>query len=156
MTESGTQLTHGESWDLSEERQFMENLFCQRFNFFIVIFSLVIAGAGSANTQLKLVSILWIGFALCLLVALTVYRNFIKLIWILQQLHKQEGHPVRVTGEGVKNKYGVRALFGVNPIIGIIIPLGCSLVLLVGAIAATRGALLAKAPQMAPPVTVRK
>lgn len=50
----------------------MENLFCQRFNFFIVIFSLVIAGAASANTQAKLGSLLWIGCVLCFLIALTI------------------------------------------------------------------------------------
>lgn len=77
---------------------FMEDLFCQRFNFFIVIFSLVMAGAASANTQVKLVSILWIGEGLCVLVGLTLYRNYAKLILILRRIHKIPDHPGAVIG----------------------------------------------------------
>ena len=73
-------------WEFSQERVFIENLFCQRFNFFIVIFSLVIAGAVAANTQLKLDVILWLGFVLCTLVGLTLYRNYVALISILRTL----------------------------------------------------------------------
>lgn len=142
----GSERTPIGSWDLSQERQFMENLLCQRFNFFIVLFSLVIAGAASANTQPKLVAILWIGFTLCSLVGLTVYRNFVKLIWILRELHAVPGHPVRVAGEGVRAKYGARALFGVNPIIGIVMPVACSTLLLIGAIAAMNERILANEP----------
>jgi hypothetical protein len=101
-------------WDLSQERVFMENLFCQRFNFFIVIFSLVIAGAASANTQPKLDAILWLGFVLCTLVALTLYRNYVKLIWILRSLHKIPEHPVAQAAAHVE-QLGLRGLFGVNP-----------------------------------------
>ena|SRR5581483_1006690 len=129
-------------WDMSQERAFIENLFCQRFNFFIVIFSLVIAGAASANTQTKLAALLWIGFVLCMLVALTLYRAWVKLDWILRYLHAEVDHPLRVTGEGIANGRLPR-LFGVNPIIGIVIPLGCSALLLAGAILATCGRLKA-------------
>ena len=122
-----------ENWDLSQERAFMENLFCQRFNFFILVFSLVLAGAASANTQLKLVSLLWIGLVLCILVGLTVYRNYVKLNWILEALHGLPSHPVARTEAGIK-VLGKKKLFGVNPIIGIVIPSICCLVLLVAAL----------------------
>ena len=124
------------SWDLSQERVHMENLFCQRFNFFIVIFALVIAGASGANTQVKLAALLWIGFVLCVLIALTIYRNYVKLIWILQSLHQIPSHPVAEAGVAAKNLRW-RGLFGVNSIIGIVIPTICCAVLLVGAIAAS-------------------
>jgi hypothetical protein len=124
------------NWDLSQERAFMENLFCQRFNFFIVIFSLVIAGAASANTQIKLASMLWIGLVLCVLVASTIYRNYVKLIWILRALHAIADHPVARTEAGIKS-LGSKRLFGVNSIIGIVIPVLCCLVLLVGALLAS-------------------
>jgi hypothetical protein len=128
------------SWDMSQERVFIENLFCQRFNFFIVIFSLVIAGAAGANTQVKLSAILWIGYVLCTLVALTVYRIYVKLIWILRYLHQIPGHPVAQSGVAIK-QLGWRGLFGVNQIIGIIIPVICCSALLVGAILASLGIL---------------
>jgi len=123
------------SWDMSQERAFTENLFCQRFNFFLVVFSLVAAGAAAANTQAKLVSILWIGFVICFLLALTIYRNYIKLDWIHRELHKVGKHPIHVVGEGIK-PLGACALFRVNWIIGVLIPVLSCIVLLLGGIAA--------------------
>jgi hypothetical protein len=125
-----------DSWDMSQERAFIENLFCQRFNFFIVIFSLVIAGAASANTQTKLSAILSIGFVLCLLVALTIYRIYVKLIWILKELHQLKGHPVEASSVGIK-KLKMPKLFRVNWIIGWCVPVLCCLILLVGTILST-------------------
>src|SRR4051812_3715328 len=130
------------SWDMSQERVFMENLFCQRFNFFVVIFSLVIAGAASANTQIKFATLLWIGSVLCILVGITLYRNWVKLDWVLRSLHADEAHPVALTARGVE-KERLPILFGVNAIIGIVIPLVCSLLLLVGAVLASFGCLKA-------------
>lgn len=127
-------------WDLSQERQFMENLFCQRFNFFIVIFSLVVAGAATADTAWKLNAVLIIGLVVCKLVWLTVYRNYVKLIWILKRLHKEAHHPVAVSGRAIK-ALGARGLFGVNPIIGIWIPAFCCVTLLLAAVLALRGVL---------------
>lgn len=64
--------TTKENWDLSQERAFVENLLSQRFNFFLIMFSLVIAGAVNANTKFELVAILSIGLLLCVLVGFTV------------------------------------------------------------------------------------
>jgi hypothetical protein len=126
-------VTSNETWDMSQERAFIENLFCQRFNFFIVIFSLVIAGAASANTQTKLTAILSIGFVLCLLVALTIYRIYVKLIWILKELHQLKDHPVGASSAGIR-KLRMPKLFGVNWIIGWCVPALCSVILLAGSI----------------------
>ncbi|HKB66322.1 MAG TPA: hypothetical protein VKC61_10735 [Pyrinomonadaceae bacterium] len=124
-----------DSWDMSQERAFVENLFCQRFNFFIVIFSLVIAGAASANTQAKLSAILTIGFFLCLLVALTIYRNYVKLIWILRELHGRKDHPIAISSAGIEQEiFKMLTLFPVNWIIGWFIPSLCCLILLAGAL----------------------
>jgi hypothetical protein len=135
-------ISSNETWDMSQERAFIENLFCQRFNFFIVIFSLVIAGAASANTQEKLSAILWIGFILCFFVALTIYRIYVKLIWILKSLHKLKEHPVGASSAGIK-ELRMPKLFGVNWIIGWFIPALCCVILLIGAIQSCRGILKA-------------
>lgn len=142
MAEESPSQEDAPSWNLSQERVHLENLFCQRFNFFIVLFSLVVAGAASANTQVKLAALLWIGFVLCALVALTIYRSYVKLMWILQSLHRIPTHPIARAGVAVRH-LGWRALFGVNSIIGIIIPGICCTVLLVGAILASGGCLKA-------------
>jgi hypothetical protein len=125
-------------WDMSQERAFIENLFCQRFNFFIVIFSLVIAGAASANTQPKLITLLWIGCYLCTLVALTLYRNWVKLNWVLRSLHANAAHPLTLTARGIE-KLSYPILFGVNPIIGVVIPTSCSAILFAGAVLSSCG-----------------
>ena len=135
-------VTSHDSWDMSQERAFIENLLCQRFNFFIVIFSLVIAGAASANTQTKLSPILSIGFLLCFLVALTIYRVYVKLIWILKELHQLKDHPVGASSTGIK-KLRMPKLFGVNWIIGWYVPALCCLILLLGAILSIMGTLKA-------------
>jgi hypothetical protein len=143
MSKERDQQLSNDSWDLSQERAFIENLFCQRFNFFIVIFSLVVAGAAAANTQPKLIIILWIGFVLCILLSLAIYRIYVKLIEILRSLHSIEGHPVAQSGVAVKD-LGFRGLFGVNAIIGIIIPVICCLALFIGGLFSSIGMLAAK------------
>lgn len=129
------QLIDPGAWDMSQEREFLENLLCQRFNFFLVVFSLVAAGAAGANTQRMLVSLLWIGFFVCLFLALTIYRNHVKLDWIHQKLHKAKGHPIQIVGDAI-NPLGVKRLFRVTWIIGWFIPLVACLALLAGAFAA--------------------
>ena len=137
-------------WDMSQERAFIENLFCQRFNFFIVIFSLVIAGAASANTQIKLFWILISGFILCSLVAITIYRIYVKLDDILKLLHNTPNHPVKISGNEAR-KHLIKNLPGqVNWIIGWLIPLLCCLALLYGSIQSYRGALVAVEPPATP------
>ena len=103
----------------------------------------MIAGAVAANTQLKLNAILWLGFVLCSLVALTLYRNYVALIWILQSLRKIPDHPVLHGGAPAKRS-AQHSLFGVNTIIGVIIPLICCSTLLTGAILASFSVILAK------------
>lgn len=126
-----TDMTSSSTWDMSQERAFVENLFCQRINFLIIIFSLVIAAAAAANSQLMLRGVLSVGLVLSVLVALTVYRNFVKLIWILRTLHEDPNHPIAVTQKGIES-LGWRRLFGVNHILGIWIPAFCCGVLALG------------------------
>ncbi len=130
------------NWSMSEERQFVENLFCQRFNFFIVLYSLVFAGAVSANVQWELIAVLVVGFLLCTLTGLAIYRNFVKLDWVLWRLHQEADHPLAVTARGVE-PYGKLRLFPVNSIFGVWIPGLCCASLLAGAILAISGKLVA-------------
>jgi len=118
------------SWDMSQERAFMENLLSQRFNFFLIVFSVVLAGAATATSQTKQTGILGIGCVLCGLVWLTVYRIHVKVMEILKLLHSDPSHPVSISSKAVKER-GVRGLFGVNPIVGFYIALLCTVTLLV-------------------------
>jgi hypothetical protein len=122
------------SWDMSQEHQFIENLLSQRFNFFLVIFTVVLTGAATANTQSKQTAILVLGFFLCFLVALTVYRIYAKLILILQMLRKTKSHPVAIIGEEIKQQRGFKGGFPANPLVGFYIPALCVLILGIAAL----------------------
>jgi len=118
---------------MSQEREFIENLLSQRFNFFLIVFTVVVAGAGTANTQTKQTAILFVGCLLCALIALTVYRIYAKLDEILTILHKEPGHPVAIIREKIKER-PLKGLFGVNPLIGYGIPILCTATLGIAAI----------------------
>jgi hypothetical protein len=117
--------TAGPTWDMSQERAFIENLLSQRFNFFLVFFSIVIAGAVNAKLQSHLHIILGIGFLVCVLLALTLDRSQEKLDLILEELFADEKHPACIINK--------KATIGCSrrQIIGYTIPrLCCSLLLL--------------------------
>ncbi len=62
-------------WDMSQERAFMEDLVCQRFNFFLILFSLILAGAASTDTQLMMILVLALGTFICSLKAILTYHQ---------------------------------------------------------------------------------
>jgi hypothetical protein len=78
------------SWDISKEREFIENLLCQRFNFFLAFFSIVSAGAigtihyeaGKVNVIASAV-ILLVGGFICWLIRSVLSRSQEKLDIIL-------------------------------------------------------------------------
>lgn len=131
-----------DDWSLSDERAFMENLVQQRFNFLLVVYSLVIAGAVSTTSQTKFDIALIIGAVLCTLVSLTVYRAHVKLDQLLIMLHAKPNHPVSIASTKVK-ELGWRGLFGVAWTIGSLIPFLCSVSLIVAAALALLGILTA-------------
>lgn len=81
-------------WDISQERAFIENLLCQRFNFFLIFFSIVVAGAIAVapfNMPTSCV-ILAIGNVICWLLRSALNRSQEKLDIILDQI-LPEAHP---------------------------------------------------------------
>jgi Na+/glutamate symporter len=119
-------------WNMSQEREFMENLLCQRFNFFLVLYSLTIAGAFNASTSINMVILLLLGFVVCCLVACTVYRAHVKHHWIMQRFYKGDygnEHPIKVVNDAMIEK-GWKAGRSVSKLVGIVVPLGCSFFLL--------------------------
>ncbi|MBM4064499.1 MAG: hypothetical protein FJ266_02485 [Planctomycetes bacterium] len=83
-------------WDMSQERAFIENLLGQRFNFFLIFFSLVMAGSTNAKTQTQLQIILGIGSVICGLLASVLGRSQEKIDLILQDLFADESHPAGI------------------------------------------------------------
>ena len=129
-------------WDINQERIYLENLLNQRFNFFLVIFVLILGGSASANSQPKLILLLSFGLALCLLMWATVYRVYVKLDIVLKMCYDHEGHFLKEIAIRT-NKRGIKGLFSVNSLIGIYIPLMCLLMIVVALLLSFTGVIKA-------------
>jgi hypothetical protein len=68
-----------ETWDLSQERALIENLLCQRFNFLLVFYSLIVAGAFTTSSQRNFNIVLTVGAIISSLFALPIARAQHKL-----------------------------------------------------------------------------
>ncbi|NEV65430.1 hypothetical protein [Thiorhodococcus minor] len=111
-----------EDWSLSEERQFFENLYSQRFNFFIVVYSVVVAGVISAKEFEEKVFVLTTGAFLVFVVGLSLYRACHKLLIILTLLHRTKQHPVRKVGR-IARRYNWPLSISVNHLTGVYLPI---------------------------------
>lgn len=127
------------SWTMSQEREFIENLLCQRFNFFIVFFGLVVAGTVASRSERLSCVILWSGAFICLFLATTLFRAQHKLDFILNGFFENDkSHPATIVHVGCKDAW----IGSVRHVIGYGIPSLCTLLLFVGAFLAQFGELL--------------
>ncbi|MBN2179653.1 MAG: hypothetical protein JW743_09530 [Deltaproteobacteria bacterium] len=135
MGETSEPELKSDSWSMSDERAFMENLLCSRFNFFLVFFALVIAAAVSTSHVLHFKIVLTLGAALSIPFALTIARAQAKLnIALDDHLLKTEGHPAKILNDKCCGP-------SVRRWIGYWIPMACCVTLVVGAILAWTGCL---------------
>ena len=109
---------------MSDERKFIENLVGQRFNFFIVFFSLIVGGVLSTKNQAIVEIILTVGALIGWMITYTLVVAHIKLERILLKLDRN--HPYWIIQEEV-GKTGRKW-------IGIWIPVFCSAILTMGMI----------------------
>lgn len=129
------------SWDLSQERQFIENLLCERFNFLLLFYSIVITGAFATHSQTNFAIVLTLGALICSLFTLPIARAQHKLDLILKEIGKSEPpHPARRTDEWAVDLNAVPKLMrwavrsSRRRMIGYWIPLLCLSSLWVGAV----------------------
>ena len=112
-------------WDFYSEREFLENLMSQRFNYLLLIYSLFITAFAAIDGKVNRLIIIVLGFIFITLVSFTVYRAYFKVIILLKILHNLwDDHVIPFTDKEV-NEYKFAALGNVNPLIGIWIPLLC-------------------------------
>ncbi len=130
-------------WDFYDEREFMENLFCQRFNYFLIVYSLFITAAASVKNEKSLIIVLSLGIFLTISIWLTLYRAYVKLIINLKILYRipKKGHVFQVINNEIKTYNWVKRLFGVNSLIGVYIPIFCILTLITALILVLFGCL---------------
>jgi hypothetical protein len=129
-------------WDMSQERAFIENLLARRFNFFLVFFSIVLAGSVNAKTQPQLEIVLGIGSTICILFAMVLARSQEKLDLCLADLFADESHPAAIIDRRA-SKGGSRRRY-----LGVWIPRLCCAVLIVGFVLSLLGVLTV--PQVRP------
>jgi hypothetical protein len=60
-------------WNSNQERTFLENLLNQRISFFLIFFSLVIAGAVFIKSKIFFLAIMFIGLVICWVLALMIF-----------------------------------------------------------------------------------
>lgn len=107
--------------ELNGERIFLENLLQQRFNFFIVTFSLIMAAGTAADSPSQLDFVLSVGFSLCLLHGFCVYRVFVKVDAALRLLHDFKERSMDKVAQFATQKWPLS--FRVNDLMGYVIPL---------------------------------
>jgi disulfide bond formation protein DsbB len=117
-------------WDMSQERVFIENLLNQRFSFFLIVFSLILAGSINSKMQIQFQVILTLGAIVTTLFAAVLGRSQEKLDLILADLFADPSHPASIINRQAKQGGSRRRL------IGVWIPRFCCIVLIAGAILA--------------------
>lgn len=116
-------------WDISQERQFVETILGQRFNFFLVFFALICAGALNAREWASYLqtSILTLGALICFALALAIMRAQHKLDLILAELGKDSRHPFTFINARA-GRWSMRWLIGYG------VPVACTAALAIAAI----------------------
>lgn len=127
------------SWTFFDEREFLENLMCQRFNFLLVFYSVFVAAAASAPNQRFLIAVLIIGTALMGGLWAMIWRAYIKFDVAITICYRLEQSAMDIIDK--EARLSSAALVRVNPLLAIWIPLICLFSLLGGAILATLGIL---------------
>lgn len=115
------------NWTFFSERAFIEELFCTRFNYFIATVSLLSA----AITQIRSIHILFyvvlVSLIIIILMALNIYRAYVKLIILLKILYQLDDYnALNIVDKEVKRTKNELS-FSTNPLIGFIIPVICIL-----------------------------
>ncbi len=126
-------------WTLSQEREFVENLFVGRFNFFLLVFSLV-ATAGFANTFSTFKwAVFLAGGLLLFLVWLTLFRAYKKHDRILRILFRDKPDHVVNKLERILELEGYKPRYRVSRLMGVRIPWLCIALLVITGIAVAMG-----------------
>ena len=117
------------SWNMSDERAFMENLFVSRFNSFLLVFSLFVT-AGFANNFTELKSSVFFAGALVLIVVwLSLYRAYVKYDRIIKLLSGMTDHPISQVNRILKCE-GTKSNYRASWVMGVVTPILCIVTLL--------------------------
>ncbi|MDR1517945.1 MAG: hypothetical protein LBS52_07630 [Dysgonamonadaceae bacterium] len=115
-------------WTLTQERGYMEKLQLERFNYFLVAFTLITT-AGFANNFSNYKSmIFFFGAFLLLMCWIPIFRATKKLNCILKIIYNADNHTITIIENLLRNR-GFKHFFVVSHWIGYYIPALCILFL---------------------------
>lgn len=132
------QLKHSD-WTFYREREFVEYILSQRFNYLVLLYSLFLTAFSMIEGTKNKIIILAIGLFVVSLMGITIYRVYVKLMINLEILdHLGDMHAFQfIRSKANKRKWD--RLFRVNPIMGKWLPLFFSLSLLIALILVVSG-----------------
>jgi hypothetical protein len=139
------QLENGE-WDFSDEREHMENLFCQRLNFLLVTYALIVAGLAETNSRSLFVGILISGTVIMLFMSLSIWRVCSKLLLMLAICYRIDHHPMEYVDRENQARSALFRAMPVNHVLGYWIPAACTLSLVGGLVCFYFGILVPNKP----------
>ncbi|HJA09129.1 MAG TPA: hypothetical protein H9962_08080 [Candidatus Mailhella merdigallinarum] len=119
-----------EKWDIYKERAFIENLLCQRFNFFILSFALIVTASATVNTTTLYNIILTSGIIICTLLFFTIYRIYTKLDIALKYIYENDKDSIFHEIQKRTHEYPLN-FKNMNRLIGVFIPIACVLTLVI-------------------------
>jgi hypothetical protein len=121
-TEGKTEAADKPEWTMSDERQMLEKIVYHRFNFFMVLITVIATSILRAESKASLRLALGTGLGLSILFLFSLWKNQKRLNAALDHLMERPEHPVAIlAGElGPDSSKGV---------IGYAIPLICILIL---------------------------
>lgn len=123
-----------DDWSMSQEREFMENLLCQRIDFFLVVFGGVLIGSFAISNPGQQFFVLCSGTLIATLLALTIIQIQRKVNKILTKLCMMSPpHPVAVIEKAV----GGKADKG-RSLIGYLVPSLCLVIMILGMVFSAR------------------
>ncbi len=104
------------TWDMDRERTHMEGLLCQRFNFFLVVFGIVVAGSTQARDPLAILSF---GAVLAMLLWHPIARAQQKLDLSMGLLQERDPeHPTKELTRLCEEKYHSQWVWYLIPPLG--------------------------------------
>ena len=122
--EDKTTATEGD-WDFSKERVYLQGMISVRFNFFLAMYTIMIAGSANIQSRWVLVAVLAIGAAISIGISVTLFHAQRKLGVVLAELRKDPKHPLTITDARCPGQ-------GVGKLIGFWIPAFCCATLIAG------------------------
>jgi len=118
------------NWTFSDEREFLENLFVGRFNYFIVIFSLFLTAGFANNFKNYKYLVFYFGFIVLSACWIPLFRAYKKHDRMMKLMFNDlPDHPAAIV-EKIMEEEGFKPFFKVSHFMGRYIPFLCILILL--------------------------